>query len=333
MSEFHVEVVEVGLVEKHPNADTLGITHVHAYPVIVRLDEFKPGDKAVYIPVDSVVPADDPRWAWLDGHCRIKAKRLRGVFSMGLLTKADPSWSVGQNVVEELRITKYEPPEPMSTSGEDESPPPGAPPMYTDIEGLRRYPDILREGEMVAITEKLHGANLRAFMFENALHMGSHRNWKRRVPENPLQVKTPIWWLLAERMKLESKLREFPQYAHIAWYGEVYGQVQDLRYGTSKGELCLAVFDALDLRTRAYLDWEDYERIREEIGLPRVPLLYVGPWKPDLVKLAEGPTTVPGADHVREGIVIRPLKEHFDDRVGRVVVKYHGEGYLTRKGG
>lgn len=36
MSEFKVEVVKVGPVEKHPNADSLGITKVYDYPVIVK---------------------------------------------------------------------------------------------------------------------------------------------------------------------------------------------------------------------------------------------------------------------------------------------------------
>lgn len=39
------------------------------------------------------------------------------------------------------------------------------------------------------------------------------------------------------------------------------------------------------------------------------------------------------ADHVREGMVVKPVHERFDDRIGRVVLKLHGEGYLTRKEG
>lgn len=30
-------------------------------------------------------------------------------------------------------------------------------------------------------------------------------------------------------------------------------------------------------------------------------------------------------------MVVRPVKERWDDRIGRVVLKIHGEGYLTRK--
>lgn len=156
MSEFHVQVVRVGEITKHPNADSLGLTKVFDYPVIVRLGDFQPGDLAVYVPVDSVVPADDLQWAFLAGHLRIRARRLRGIFSMGLLTHANPSWTEGQDVCEAMRITKYEPPEPMTTGGENEHNP-GYMPVYTDIEGLRRWPDVLIPGEEVVISEKIHG--------------------------------------------------------------------------------------------------------------------------------------------------------------------------------
>src|SRR5574343_587969 len=103
MSEFHVVVVEIGKVGKHPNADTLSITSVlGGYPVIFRTGQFNQGDKAVYVPVDAICPASDPRFAFLGENNRIKAKRLRGIFSMGLLVEANSEWTVGQNVQNEL---------------------------------------------------------------------------------------------------------------------------------------------------------------------------------------------------------------------------------------
>lgn len=78
MSEWKPEVVQVGEVVPHPNADALDITKVYDYPVVIRRGDFKPGDLAVYVPVDTVVPKDDPRWAFLEGHTRIKAKREDG---------------------------------------------------------------------------------------------------------------------------------------------------------------------------------------------------------------------------------------------------------------
>ena len=322
MSEFHVQVVRVGKIDKHPNADSLGLTHVYDYPVIVRLDDFHEGDLAVYVPVDSLVPADDPRWTFLDGHLRIKAKRLRGIFSMGLLTKADPTWAEGQDVLADLRITKYEPPE-QTTGGEDEHDP-GFMPCYTDIEGLRRWPDILVPGEEVVITEKRHGACSRWTYQDGRLWCASHHNWKK--PND-----TVLWWKAAKLYDLERKLQRRPD---LGFYGEVFGQVQDLKYGASdKNPLFVEMFDALDIRTKRYLDYDDFVTAARDVDLPVVPVLFRGPWAPELRCHAEGKTTSAGVDHVREGMVVKPVHERFDDRIGRAVLKIHGEGYLTRKEG
>jgi hypothetical protein len=85
------------------------------------------------------------------------------------------------------------------------------------------------------------------------------------------------------------------------------------------------------------LDYDEMVAIAAEMNLPTVPILYRGPWseehKADLWALAEGPTVVGNGTHVREGWVLRPTKERADLRLGRVIMKLHGEGYLTRKGG
>lgn len=322
MSEFHIKVVEVGPIEKHPNADTLGITKVYDYPVIVRLGDFLPGDHAVYIPVDSMVPTDrDPfRFLASSGRVveRIQAKRLRGVFSMGMLVPAPVNATLGMDVREVLGVTKYEPPEPSTTGGDNEKDP-GFLPVYTDIEGLRRWPDILIPGEEVVISEKIHGANGRWLCWEGRLWAGSHTGIKREAPES-------MWWKVADQYDLAEKLP-----AGIAIYGEVYGQVQDLKYGVEGGHVRVVMFDALDIRTRKYLDFDTFRVLLDQLDIPCVPILYRGPWSPDLASLAEGTSAMAEAHHVREGIVIRPVQERWSDNIGRIILKRHGEGYLTRK--
>jgi RNA ligase (TIGR02306 family) len=334
MSEFKVTVVRVGPISKHENADTLGVTKVFDYPVIVKLGEFKEGDLAVYVPVDAVVPGEDSRWAFLQGHNRIKARKLRGIFSMGLLAKFDADLAakasekvkgvggqdafVGLDVADILGIKKYEPPEPVSIGGDNEKCLFEFP-QYTDIEGLRRWPDVLREGEDVVITEKIHGCNGRWVYKDGRLWVGSHTSIKRDSPN-------VVWWKAAHQYELEKRLSAFPE---IVVYGEVYGWVQDLRYGHSQGKVSIALFDAMDLATKRYFDADEFLYFARKLGLPTAPELYRGPWNPGLKSLAEGKTTL-GADHVREGIVIRPVKERVDERIGRVILKYHGEGYLLR---
>ena len=313
-SERQVSVVRIGPIERHPNADRLSITRIHGgYPVIIRSDEFREGDHAVYLPVDSVVP-DEPRWAFLKDQRRIRARRLRGVFSMGLLARAEPGWTEGQSVGGLLGITHHEP--IVEHPEEDETGPPQIP-TYTDVEPLRRWPDVLRPDEEVVVTEKIHGTNGRFAWLDGRLWCGSRTRFKATGASQ--------WWRVARDLGLAERLAEHPG---LVLYGEVYGRVQELRYGLGDG-VRFAVFDALDLSTGRYLDHDRLVERVDALGLPRVPLLYRGPWRELPAGLAEGATTL-GGEHVREGFVVRPVMERFDDRVGRVILKLHGEGYLTR---
>jgi RNA ligase (TIGR02306 family) len=321
MSEFRVQVVQIGKVGKHPNADTLSITQVlGGYPVIFRTGEYNPGDKAVYVPVDALVPEDDPRWEFLAGHARIRAKRLRGIFSMGLLTQADPTWEIGQIVQDELGIQKYEAPILAGGGGDNEHCPFDFP-IYTDIEGYRRHPDLLKDGEIVILTEKLHGANGRFIYHEGRLWVGSHKCVKKEDASN-------LWWAVAKQYGLAEKLSRCPG---IILFGEVYGYVQDLRYGLQPGQFRLGFFDAMELDKRRYLNVDNFMHlVKDELDLPTVPVLYTGPWSNTLIEqFTNGKSTI--ADHIREGFVARPFQERWDDTVGRVILKFIGEDYLLRK--
>lgn len=279
--------------------------------------------KAAYIPIDSVVSTDRKEFAFLKTESRneerIKAKRLRDIFSMGLLIPAQEEWTEGQDVKTELGITKYEP--PIEKADSDNETDPGYMIFY-DIEGLRRYPDMLQGGEEVVITEKLHGANARFLWRDDRLWVSSHRNYKKENDTN-------MWWQAARKYNLADKLKKYP---NLGLYAEVYGQVQSLKYGhDQKNPISLAFFDVLDTMTRTWKSYDEAQAILIALELPVVPELYRGPWKPELKEIAEGNTTISGADHVREGVVIKPVVERFNDEIGRVILKIHGEGYLLGK--
>jgi hypothetical protein len=68
-------------------------------------------------------------------------------------------------------------------------------------------------------------------------------------------------------------------------------------------------------------NWEDYY----------VPILYTGPYRRDVIEqLMNGVSMIPGADHVREGIVIKPFTEIWDQHIGRLVLKAVSPDYLER---
>lgn len=326
MSEFQVRVVQLGEIRKHPGADNLSITEIGGaggYPVILRTGEFQPGDKAVYIPVGALLPADDSRWDFLrkpgdQAPVEIVAKRLRGIFSMGLLTPADPSWQVGQDVAAELRIVRAEPPEPNAGNERD----PGLLPTYTDLPALRAHPDLLAPGEEVVITEKIHGENARYVYGNGRLYCGSRTGWKDPASTVP---HAQHWWEVGRRLGLEEKLARTPD---VGIFGEVYGDIRGFSYGATSKQRGFRMFDAMDIRRRAYLGWDDVVKTAASLELELVPVLFRGPWSPDLRKLSEGRSTL--AEHVREGMVVRPVVERFDERIGRVILKLHGEDFLLR---
>lgn len=324
MSTFKVEVVKLPAFTKHSNADSLFLTQIYSYPVIFSMKEgFNEGDLVAYVPVDAVAPMT-PQWAFLgdsERSHRIKAKKLRGVFSMGLLTRAPEGAKVGDDVASQLGFTKYEQPESLTMGGENERDP-GFIPCYTDIEGYRRYSHLLTEGEPVVISEKLHGCNSRYVYHSKTgrLWAGS-RTCIKKYEENNL------WWKAAMAFGLEEKLRKAPD---KVFYGEIFGNVQDLNYDAKKNELLLRFFDVYDITTGQYMNWQDAKKNIEDIGLIAAPLLHEGPWSKDLLSLAEGKSTI--ANNVREGFVVRPQRERFSEEVGRVILKMVGEGYLLRKG-
>lgn len=324
MSTFKVEVVELPEFQKHPNADRLFITKIFDYPVIFNVDNgYKQGDLVAYVPVDAVVPMT-PEWAFLGDSTRshrIKAKKLRGIFSMGMLTPAPAGSRPGDDVAEKLGIIKYESPEPESLGGENEKDP-GFIPTYTDIENYRRYPHVIEKGEEVVLSEKLHGCNGR-FCYHsqtNRFWAGSRTCIKKEDPKN-------LWWRAAFKHDLPTKLATFP---NLVFYGEVYGQVQDLRYGAAQNDLFLRFFDVFDIESGRYLDYDDAMDKIKRADLEPAPILYRGPWSTDLLDLCEGKSEL--ADHTREGFVVKPTKERWSDQVGRTILKMIGQGYLLRKG-
>ena len=326
MSTFTVPVVRLGPVSRHPNADTLSLAEVRGCPVVLRTGSFVEGDLAVYVPVDAVVDTTVPELAFLASEgkasVRIRAKRLRGTFSMGLLVGAPADAAEGDDLAERLRIVKWEEPEPVSMAGEQAKAPSLLVPTY-ELEAWRHYgPMLFDSGEEVVVTEKLHGTNGRFVVdADGRLHVGSHRTWK--------QVDgTTVWARVAEQYGLREKLARHPG---LVFFGEVYGSgVQDMTYGHTGGKLSLAFFDAFDSVTGDYLSHGAAETMLGELALPTVPVLYRGPLDVALLSRLAEEDSVHGG--IREGVVVRPVVERVSMAV-RCALKVVSERYLLRKGG
>jgi len=80
------------------------------------------------------------------------------------------------------------------------------------------------------------------------------------------------------------------------------------------------------------MEIENFIKICEEYKIPTVPLLYSGPYSFNKIQeLAEGNSVVDTAKHIREGCVIRPQKNRFNAKIGRIILKCVGNGYYLNK--
>lgn len=170
MSNHRIDIVEIGEVLPHPDPEVLRmeITNVFGWTCCIGKGQFRKGDKAVYIEPDYVVKTDIPEFAFLainkfgreKSEVRITVRRFRGVMSQGLLIKVPETLShlpVGSNVIEELKIVRYEATLPKSTYGNFTFGPSGIHAPKFDVENYQRYREVITAGEEVVITEKIHG--------------------------------------------------------------------------------------------------------------------------------------------------------------------------------
>lgn len=327
-STHRVEVVPVTL-EPHPNADSLSIVKVYGYSVCVRTADWQDEHVGAYIPPDSIVDTTRPEFAFLakpgsDKH-RLKAIKLRGVVSFGMLVHAPVGSMLGDDVAEALGVVHYEPAMVCgnSSGGEAEAPPAVYAPHY-DLDTARRYADCFVVGEPVHVTEKLHGTSARYVWNDGRMFAGSRKEWKR-------YDRSTVYWAVLDKYP---QIVEFcKSHPGVVVYGEIYGWVQDLRYGHQPGCVSFAAFDLMAPDETYGGRWIDHVAARLLAPeLPWVPLVASDvPFDFDaLCGLADGKSLIAGADHVREGVVIVPATERYDERVGRVKLKLVGAGYLSK---
>ena len=157
------------------------------------------------------------------------------------------------------------------------------------------------------------------------------------VNHDNIYVRTARDFDLATIMRQERDERETSVYV----LGEVFGKgIQDLAYGADNGQgiVGFRVFDVFlglpnDSSSR-FLNDDELEAFCVKYDLPRVPVLYRGPYSKEiLLDLTGGMETVSGKGlHIREGVVVRTCVER-EIRNGRAQFKSVSEAYLLRKDG
>lgn len=90
-------IVAIDEIRPIPNYDRVEHARVGGWWVIVKKDQFKVGDLAIYIEVDSKVPEKEPFMFLEPKHFKVKTQKMCKVLSQGLLMHpADFGWNLGK---------------------------------------------------------------------------------------------------------------------------------------------------------------------------------------------------------------------------------------------
>ncbi|OGT89727.1 MAG: RNA ligase [Gammaproteobacteria bacterium RIFOXYA12_FULL_61_12] len=380
MSTFAVPIKRILATEPHPNADAIELAVIDGYRSVVKKDQFQQGDLVAYLPEASLLPE------WLLKHLgfwdaeknkgrlsgkagnRVKAIRLRGELSQGICYSvvqdsassgqiiAGPGGGAFANVAEGddvagiLGIVKYEPPIPVSMAGEVFNVGTNLT-LDFDVENWKSYPGILRDGEEVIFTEKLHGsftglailpyadAHPEAFgEKKNILIFSKGLGAKGLVLKNNDRNRDNLYVRSTRDLieRIDEAQRDNPEGVLVPNFilGETFGLgVQDLAYGRKIGFRVFAA--AYGYRgSQRYQSWSFVEgSLRERFGFETVPVLYRGPFSEAIMREYTDGRTSLDAGHIREGIVMVPVIERHDPAIGRVCLKSVSADYLMRNGG
>jgi len=364
MSEYKIPLTTIKEILPHNNATALEFVKVYDFNVIVSKGRYTPGDKVVYVPIDSILPQNIENKLFgadskikLNKH-RVRQIKIRGEYSQGLIV--DPelldtplNYELETDLAEVLGITKYEPPQAnYQQAAVKKRDKPKENPFfhkYGGIDNFKWYPDLFEEGEQVSITEKVHGSNIRFGMVPYV----ANNPWRKLLKWLGLSPKFE-WVYGSNNVQLQQRWNYTGFYGEDVygkvlekydaknkvkpgeiWYGELYGDgiQKNYTYGCKNGEHKLVVFDLkYQNETEShYANVDEFQTIAKERGFDIVPEFYRGPFNKEAAKtLTKGDSVFVPEQKVREGVVIKPLIET-ECSIGRKLLKLISEEYLSKE--
>ena len=329
-----VSIQTVDSIAPIVGADQIVAARVMGWTVVVKKDEFTPGDPCVFFEIDSVLP-DGPAWSEFmrPRGFRVKTLKLRGVLSQGLalpvaiLDGTGDVPPVGTEIRERIGVTKYE--AVLPDTRELAGPFPAQVPKTDEIR-LQSALGVLDElrGQGFYVATKCDGTSATFFRpVDGGPLIACSRNWALAPGPNPV-------WRIAEHHRLAEQLPE-----GVAVQGELCGPgIQKNRLGLSGIEL--RVFSVYDARPGAgrFLGYLELLAFCAERGLPTVPIEEVvdgdaaarfGHTLDGWLERARG--VYAGTRNRKEGIVVRPLVETASPTLGgRLSFKVINNDYLLK---
>jgi RNA ligase (TIGR02306 family) len=313
-------------------ADAIEAVKVDGWVCVAKKGEFQIGDIGIYFEIDSFLPASDSRFEFLNKQfitfdnklgARLRTIRLRGQLSQGLFLPLSLfpelcNKNIGDDVTEELKIEKWEPPISAQLAGEVF----GVFPHVIRKTDQERVQNLLAElhehhGAEFEVSIKLDGSSMTVFRNDNANNEHGERitrygvcgrNWDLRdTPSNSL-------WKVVKKNRLHDALNLLNR--NLALQGEIIGEgIQENPEKIHGHEFF--VFDIFDIDKQEYLGSKERHEIidflqKNDFKINHVPVLdnlILNHSVEDLLALADGTSLNP--TQKREGLVFKRLDGKF----------------------
>jgi RNA ligase (TIGR02306 family) len=332
-----------------PDADNIELAVVNGWFCIVKKGSYSIGDLVVCATTDAVIPLEISEKLGVTNYLRNKERvrtiKLRGVYSECLLMPIDlipkNKGEYGEDLMEVLKIYKYEPPARLITLSSGKKRRYHENPnfyIYYKFPNFKNVPNIFDEYDYVEITRKIHGTNARYgivkksklslwdkikkfFGFnlgwgEYEFVVGSHNVEKGSDTqgfydtnvwydiEKKYDIKNKLWNLVKKNISIKGNDTSIGSGFII--YGEIYGKGIQKNYEYGLDDIQLCIFDVEINKKYFNLTSAEFV-VNDYLKLPYVEVLYKGLYSEEVKNKFVFNNFINNTKVPHEGVVIKSV--------------------------
>ena len=335
-------VAKINEVRAIEGADNIELVIAGGWNAITKKGEFNVGALTIIATTDAVIPeALSEKMGvanYLRKGTRVRTVKLRGVYSECLIIPVTyiraKSIVEGKDLMEELGITKYEPPVKqiqLSSGRKIKWRDNQNFHIYYKFPNLKNVAGLFTQEDEVQITRKLHGTNARygivkksklTFWDKVKRFFGISDEWVgyeyiygshncEKGSDSQGFYSTDVWRTISETYGIKERLWEEAKRrgtndlgSGLVIYGEIYGAGIQKNYEYGLTDIKFAAFDITI--NGEYCAPEVTEIITQDfLEFPHVEVLYEGPWDQEIQDEYTFNNFITGTKVPHEGIVIK----------------------------
>jgi RNA ligase (TIGR02306 family) len=339
-------VARINEIKPIPGADNIEQGVIGGWNCIIQKGHYRVDDLVVVATTDAVIPQELSDAMNVTNYLRkgqrVRTVKLRGVYSECLIIPlkyareatrhANTKWDEGEDMMDVLKIYKYEPPavQIQLSSGRKiryhQNP---NFTVYYKFPNLKNVTGMFTENDLVEITRKIHGTNARYGIvkkrrlsiwdkvkrffgnewIEYEYVYGSHNVEKGSDSQGFYD--TDVWATVAEKLDIKNKLWALAkEYSieeigeGIIIYGEIFGAGIQKNYDYGLVDMDFNGFD-VKVNGEYQTTYDAWKIIDSWLGLTFVPILYYGDWSQEIQDKYTFNNYIEGTKVPHEGIVIK----------------------------